>query len=115
MYIEENIMTTMVTYSKDRANRYLLTKKWNDKLPKITVIRLISRSSGVVQQDVTTICIINYTPELGFGSIDIKIVKVYMDKAKSAKTDNRPWLQQMIKDSKNGNFSYVIVYKLDSF
>lgn len=45
----------------------------------------------------------------------ITIVKVYMDKAKSAKTDNRPQFQQMIKDSKNGGFSYVIVHKLDRF
>lgn len=38
-----------------------------------------------------------------------------MDKAKSAKTDNRPQFQQMVQDSKNGNFSYVSVHKLDRF
>ena len=45
----------------------------------------------------------------------ITIIKVYIDKAKSAKTDNRPQFQQMIQDSKYGNFSYVIVHKLDRF
>jgi site-specific DNA recombinase len=45
----------------------------------------------------------------------ITIVNVYVDKAKSAKTDNRPQFQQMINDSKVGNFSYAIVHKLDRF
>lgn len=71
MDIEENTLITRVTYSKDRKNRYLLTKKWNDKLPKVMVIMLIPSNAGVVHQDVTTGCIINCTSELGFGSVDI--------------------------------------------
>lgn len=71
MEIEESTMTTMVTYSKDRSSRYILTKKWDDKLPKVTVIMLMPGSSGAVQQDVTTACIINCTSQLGFGSVDI--------------------------------------------
>ena len=33
----------------------------------------------------------------------------------SAKTDNRPQFQQMIKDSNKGLFDVVIVWKLDRF
>lgn len=43
------------------------------------------------------------------------VIKVYIDKAKSAKTDDRPQFQQMIQDSRLGTFSYVIVHKLDRF
>lgn len=44
-----------------------------------------------------------------------KIIKTYVDRAKSAKTDNRPEFQNMIKDSATGIFSTVIVHKLDRF
>ncbi|MCT4508473.1 MAG: recombinase family protein [Tepidibacter sp.] len=46
---------------------------------------------------------------------DIKIVKQYIDRAKSATTDKRPQFQQMIKDSALGIFDVVIVHKLDRF
>ena len=43
----------------------------------------------------------------------ITIVKHYIDRAISAKTDNRPEFQQMIKDSERGIFDIIIVWKLD--
>ncbi len=46
---------------------------------------------------------------------DIQIVGSYIDRALSAKTDNRPDFQRMIKDSANGLFDTVIVWKLDRF
>ena len=45
----------------------------------------------------------------------ITIVKHYIDRAISAKTDNRPEFQQMIKDSERGIFDIIIVWKLDRF
>ena len=36
---------------------------------------------------------------------DIQIVDTYIDRALSAKTDNRPDFQQMIKDSSGGAFN----------
>ena len=45
----------------------------------------------------------------------ITIVKHYIDRAISAKTDNRPQFQQMIKDSEHGIFDVIIVWKLDRF
>ena len=39
----------------------------------------------------------------------------YIDRAVSAKTDNRPQFQQMIKDSERGIFDIIIVWKLDRF
>ena len=43
------------------------------------------------------------------------IVTEYIDRAKSAKTANRPQFLQMISDSAKNLFDFVIVYKLDRF
>ena len=45
----------------------------------------------------------------------ITVVKQYIDRALSAKTDNRPDFQQMIKDSEKRLFDIVLVWKLDRF
>ena len=37
-------------------------------------------------------------------------MKHYIDRAISAKTDNRPQFQQMIKDSERGIFDIIIVW-----
>lgn len=46
---------------------------------------------------------------------DITILKHYIDRAFSAKTDNRPEFQNMIKDSAQGLFDIILVWKLDRF
>ncbi len=46
---------------------------------------------------------------------DITILRTYIDRALSAKTDNRPDFQRMVKDSAKGLFDAVIVWKLDRF
>ena len=45
----------------------------------------------------------------------IQIVDTYIDRALSAKTDNRPRFQQMIKDSASKHFEVILVWKLDRF
>ena len=46
---------------------------------------------------------------------DITIIGEYIDRALSAKTDNRPNFQKMIKDSYRKIFDTVIVWKVDRF
>ena len=46
---------------------------------------------------------------------DMTILRSYIDRALSAKTDNRPEFQNMIKDSAKGLFDVIIVWKLDRF
>lgn len=43
------------------------------------------------------------------------LVGSYIDRAVSAKTDNRPEFQRMVKESSGGLFDAVIVWKLDRF
>ena len=45
----------------------------------------------------------------------IQIVGTYIDRAFSARTDNRPDFQKMIKDSASKKFDVIIVWKLDRF
>lgn len=45
----------------------------------------------------------------------ITVTGEYIDRAISGKTDNRASFQKMIKDAEKGQFSVVIVYKLDRF
>ena len=45
----------------------------------------------------------------------ITVLRHYIDRAFSAKTDNRPEFQNMIKDSGKKLFDMVIVWKLDRF
>lgn len=46
---------------------------------------------------------------------DITILRSYIDRAYSAKTDHRPEFQNMIKDSNKRLFDIIIVWKLDRF
>jgi len=43
------------------------------------------------------------------------VLQHYIDRAFSAKTDNRPEFQHMIKDSDKRLFDVIIVWKLDRF
>ena len=45
----------------------------------------------------------------------IAVIGNYIDRALSAKTDNRPEFQRMIKDSYKHAFDCIIVWKLDRF
>ena len=46
---------------------------------------------------------------------DIDIVGEYIDRAYSARTSDRPDFQKMVRDSKNGLFDVVLVWKIDRF
>ena len=46
---------------------------------------------------------------------NIAVINTYIDRAFSARTDDRPDFQRMIKDSGKKLFDYIIVWKLDRF
>lgn len=45
----------------------------------------------------------------------ITILTTYIDRAMSARTADRPEFQRMVKDSADGLFEVVLVWKLDRF
>lgn len=46
---------------------------------------------------------------------NLNIIHTYADRAKTGTNDNREEFQQMLKDSNHGNFTVVIVWKVDRF
>ena len=46
---------------------------------------------------------------------DIVIVDTYIDRAMTGTNDNRPSFQQMLRDSNEKQWQYILVYKLDRF
>jgi DNA invertase Pin-like site-specific DNA recombinase len=46
---------------------------------------------------------------------NITVVDTYLDRALSARTDDRPSFQKMVRDSANKQFEIVLVWKLDRF
>ena len=46
---------------------------------------------------------------------DLEIIGTYIDRAYSARTDNRPEFQRMIKESDRKQFEVVLVWKLGRF
>ncbi len=45
----------------------------------------------------------------------LTVINTYIDRAYSAKTDNRPEFKQMVKDSSKRKFDAILVWKLDRF
>lgn len=46
---------------------------------------------------------------------DVNIINTYCDEALTGRSDKRPAFQRMIQDSKNENFSFILVWKIDRF
>ena len=45
----------------------------------------------------------------------LTVIECYIDRARSARADDRPEFQRMIRDSAKGQFEVVLVWKLDRF
>ncbi len=46
---------------------------------------------------------------------NLRVVKVYADKALSGTNDKRPQFQKMLKDAERGRWAYVLTWKVDRF
>lgn len=46
---------------------------------------------------------------------NLKVIKVYADRALSGTSDKRPQFQKMLKDAERGRWKFVITYKVDRF
>lgn len=49
------------------------------------------------------------------GNHNLKIIKTYIDRAKTGRNDNREEFQQMLRDSATKKFTVILVYALDRF
>ena len=46
---------------------------------------------------------------------DLRVVKVYADRALTGTSDKRPQFQKMLKDAERGRWAYVLCWKVDWF
>ena len=71
MKTEETILKTTAIYSDDGDKRYLLSKVWDEKKPKLAIIMLVPSTAGVIELDSTTQLVLNNANRLGYGKVDI--------------------------------------------
>lgn len=67
----ETTLTTTVLCSDDGTKRYLLSKTWDAKKPRLAVIMLTPSISTEVILDASSRLTVNNAFRLGFGSVDI--------------------------------------------
>ncbi len=67
----ETILKTTAIHSDEGDKRYLLSKVWDDKKPKLAIIMLVPSTAGVIELDSTTQLVLNNANRLGYGKVDI--------------------------------------------
>ena len=114
-YAEKNGITVVGTYI-DRAysaktdDRPDFQRMIKDSAKKIFDVVLVWKLDRFARNRYDAV---NYKYQLEKNGITV--VGTYIDRAYSAKTDDRPDFQRMIKDSAKKIFDVVLVWKLDRF
>lgn len=94
----------MTSYAKKK------TRTATDRKNAVIYARYSSASQNEQSIDGQIRVITEFAQRQGY-----RIVGTYIDRAMTGRNDDRPDFQRMIADSENGEFDYVIVYKLDRF
>lgn len=64
-------MKTTAIFSRDNRHRYLLSKQWDESLPKATIIMIKAGTADTVKMDTTTMLCVSNACDNSFGGIDI--------------------------------------------
>lgn len=64
-------MKTMAIFSRDNKHRYLLSKQWDESLPKAAILMINAGTADTVRMDTTTMLCISNANDNGFGAINI--------------------------------------------
>lgn len=64
-------MTTTAEFSEDGKKRYLLTKTWDDKKPRLAIVMLAPSEASGIELDNTTMLVLNNASRLGYGAVSI--------------------------------------------
>lgn len=67
----ETTLTTTVLSSDDETKRYLLSKTWDVKKPRLAIVMLVPSEASGITLDTTTQLVLNNCSRLGYGSVDI--------------------------------------------
>lgn len=64
-------LTTTAKFSEDGRKRYLLTKEWDAKKPRLAIIMLAPSEASGIELDNTTMLVLNNASRLGYGSVSV--------------------------------------------
>lgn len=64
-------LVTTAIFSRDNKHRYVLTKHWNDSLPKAAILMIQAGHADTVRMDTTTMLCISNACDNGFGEISM--------------------------------------------
>ncbi len=64
-------MNTTAVFSKDNRHRYLLSKQWDESMPKATILMIRAGTADTVRIDTTTMLCVSNAYDNSFGGIDI--------------------------------------------
>lgn len=64
-------LTTTAEFSDNGKKRYLLTKVWDDKKPRLAIIMLAPSEASGIELDNTTMLVLNNASRLGYGSVSV--------------------------------------------
>ena len=65
------ILTTTAEFSENGKKRYLLTKVWDEKKPRLAIIMLAPSEASGIELDNTTMLVLNNASRLGYGAVSI--------------------------------------------
>lgn len=67
----ETTLTTHAVFSDDGTKRYLLSKTWDDKKPRLAIVMLVPSEASGITLDTTTQLVLNNSDRLGYGGVDV--------------------------------------------
>ena len=102
-------LTTTACFSEDGLKRFLLSKSWDSKKPKLTIVMLAPSGASGIELDTTTQLVLNNASRLGYGSVSIvNLFATLNDFAlKQAEDEDPENLNVIVKEAKNAD---CIVY-----
>ena len=67
----ETTLTTHAVFSDDGTKRYLLSKTWDAKKPRLAIVMLAPSEASGITLDTTTQLVLNNSERLGYGGVDV--------------------------------------------
>lgn len=67
----ETTLTTHAVFSDDGTKRYLLSKTWDAKKPRLAIVMLAPSEASGITLDTTTQLVLNNSDRLGYGEVDV--------------------------------------------
>ncbi len=100
MKIVETALKTKAVFSENGEKRYVLTKTWDEKKPRMAIIMLAPSVASGVELDMSTLLVLNNASRLGYGSVEIlnlfaRVNDFSLKEAEEGDVENLQYIQQV--------------------